>query len=217
MPAAAPRILPFLAALLGTFLCACAYAPAGEGTAANFPVVEPFAIDRAGSKVSVEFELPDARENGRLRPVYIGFRGIDKRGDFSDEEVKVAQGIMRYMEDAPIPVRLKVRRLGAGGREEPVVLQEKHIDMRQPTSASLRLVQGDVVTMHRATSMDNNEMIDAGRFDENKTYYIHEFVRIAPPTAGRYRLEAESLETHPILHGLRYELIVSHYYEKGIF
>jgi hypothetical protein len=28
--------------------------------AENFPVVVPFAIDRAGSKVTVEFELPNA-------------------------------------------------------------------------------------------------------------------------------------------------------------
>ncbi len=43
-------------------LIACApHKPATPKTD-NFPVAVPFAIDRAGSKVMVEFELPDPRD-----------------------------------------------------------------------------------------------------------------------------------------------------------
>ncbi len=214
--AAPRRILIAACGLLVAMLAACAAAPESAAKDPGFPVVVPFAIDRAGSKVTVEFELPNAMEGSRLRPVYVGFRGIGKKGRFTDEELEASIKVTDYMASAPLPVRLELTKLGRQEGDKPVALHDMQLDMAARNPASYHALQGDVATVHGATSMDNAEMIDAGKYDSSKTYHIHEFVRIVPPTPGRYRLEVESLESHTILRGLRYELIVSHYYERGI-
>jgi hypothetical protein len=67
-----------LSVLLLAALAACAPHKPATPKANNFPVVVPFAIDRAGSKVTVEFELPNAIDpyiqEPTLRPVFIWVR-----------------------------------------------------------------------------------------------------------------------------------------------
>src|SRR5690606_29042754 len=81
----------------------------------------------------------------------------------------------------------------------------------------------EVFTHHPAASTDNTPLINIGFYETDKAYYIHEFAQIVPPEPGRYRLEVESLESHPVLADLKqvlpdlkYELLVSHYYPRCI-
>lgn len=186
----------------------------------NFPVVEPFAIDQGGSKHSVIFELPDVRDNGILRPVFIGFRAVNAAGG-TEEKFRNSQKVMDYLHEAPMPVRLKLWRIDEG-EPKPIVLSDMHWDV-QAKRASWHLHPDETFTYHSAASTDNRPLIDFGHYDLDRAYYIHGFARIIPPTPGRYRLEFESLESHPILIDLKrelpvlhYELLVSHYHQRGI-
>lgn len=208
-------------------MTACADKPRTEASAplprpGNFPVVEPFALDQAGSRLAVAFELPDAREDDIPRPVFIGFRAIDSAGN-ADSNLRDAQVVMDYLHEAPIPVRLRLWQIGNDGEQpEPVVLHEGHWDM-QAKRASWLPHPEEVFSLHPAASTDNGPLIDSDLFEFDKAYYIHEFARIVPPTPGRYRLKVENLESHPtlseqkeLLPGLRFELLVSHYQQRGI-
>ncbi|MDR6990681.1 hypothetical protein [Luteimonas sp. 3794] len=186
----------------------------------NFPVVEPFALDEAGSRVSVTFELPDARDNGILRPVFVGFRAINTSAE-TDAALREAMKVTDYLHETPIPVRLKLWRID-DAEPKPVVLSDGHWDM-QNKRAWWEPHPEKVFTLHPAGSTDNRPLIDSGLYDLDEVYYIHEFARIVPPTPGRYRLEVENLESHPMLQQqkqlltlLRYELLVSHYQQRGI-
>ena len=195
------------------FLAGCGTSTSTHAIKPAFPVVVPFAIDQAGSRVKVAFELPAAWDDGRLRPVFIGFRAVDKKGG-DDAEFQAARQVMRYLDREPIPVRLRVWRL-EGGRRVPVVLHELQRIVEADRSFYVPQ-ESEILTHHYATTDDAEEMESAGYWQEGKIYYIHQFARIVPPTPGRYELEVESLASHPPLHGLRYELMVSHYHVKGI-
>lgn len=188
--------------------------------AGNFPVIEPFALDQAGSTLTVTFELPDARDNGILRPVFVGFRAVDAAGG-GDEELREAMKVTDYLHRSPLPVRLRLWRID-GGESKSVVLSDGHWDM-QNKRASWEPHPDDVFTLHPAGSTDHRPLIDSGLFEFDRVYYIHEFARIIPPTPGRYRLEVANLESHPALQEqkrhlpvLRYEILVSHYLQRGI-
>src|SRR5690606_6508805 len=63
-------------------MTACADRPRADAShphsrPGNFPVVEPFALEQAGSRLTVDFELPEAPRNGGPRPVFIGFRAVN--------------------------------------------------------------------------------------------------------------------------------------------
>lgn len=187
----------------------------------NFPVVEQFAIDQAGSRISVTFELPDARDNGILRPVFIGFRAINAGSDGTNEMLQNAMKLSDYLHTAPLPVKILLWRID-NNEKKPVVLSDMHWDMNT-RHASWHLHPDEKFTHHRTASTDNHPLIKSGNYDFDRAYYIHGFARIIPPTPGHYRLEVESLESHPTLAGLKselpalhYELLVSHYYQRNI-
>jgi hypothetical protein len=202
--------------LLLVALSACTQPKPEASRAKNFPVVEPFAIDRAGSKATVEFELPNALDNGVLRPVFIGFRGIARGGTYTKEELKESMKQTDYMDREAIPVRIRLWRIENG---EPTLTVPKELDEIPGKENKFKYVDisGDgYVIHHDATGHDAEEMMAIGQFDLKKAYFVYQFARITPPIPGRYRLEIESLKTHPMLHGLDYQLIVTHYHAYGI-
>ena len=198
---------------LVALMTACGLSGASRQDKPTFPVVVPFAIDQAGSRVKVAFELPAAWDDGRLRPVFIGFRAV-KTPSKDDAEFQAARQVMRYLRHEPIPVRLRVWRL-ADGQRVPVVLHELQ-SIVEAMQFFYVPQESEVFIHHDAASQDGSEMMAVGHWQDGKVYYIHQFARIVPPTPGRYELEVESLASHPPLHGLRYELMVSHYHVKGI-
>ncbi|WP_180545400.1 hypothetical protein [Luteimonas deserti] len=184
-------------------------------------MVEPFPLDQAGSSVSVTFELPDARDNGILRPVFVGFQAVDRKGRGPDEEMLAAQTVRDYLRNEAIPVRVRLWRI-EGTEWRPVVLSDGHWDMKDKR-ASWGLHPDDVFRHHFSASTDNGPLIASGHYDFGKVYYVHAFARIVPPTPGRYHLEVENLDAHSVLLAqkeylsvLRYELLVSHYHHRGI-
>jgi hypothetical protein len=217
------RPINALVMCVALLLAACAphkSAPKAE----NFPVVVPFAIDRAGSKVTVEFELPNAIDphlsEPTLRPVFIGIRWTFRDGDLmTEEESKAWDQHRNYMKLESVPTRLRLWR-SEQGRWEPVVLQEMHDNFRHGQGRFwYEPISGNgIATSLRPGGTDNDELMAIGRYDqnENKAYVSYELVQITPPTPGRYRLEAESLKDHAVIHGLAFELLVSHYYHYGV-
>lgn len=199
--------------LAGLIACRSASTPA-QPTADNFPVVEPFAIDRAGSTVTVEFTLPNAMDGDHLRPVFIGFRAV-KTPSRDDAEFQAARKVMHYLDREALPVRVRLWRM-EGDRTVPVVPQELHYDAKADRFWYEPVAADGVVTHHEGTGDDAMELMAIGKFDLNHAYYVHQIARIIPPTPGRYRLQIESLTSHAILHGLRYELLVSHHHAYGI-
>lgn len=191
----------------------------------GFPVVEPFAVDKAGSKATVEFNLPEAIDpsTGQPRPVFIGFRAVRGAGMSPESNAMIG-----YFDEAPIPLRLLLWRLD-GETHQPVLLQKhrweqdelhRYRSWHEPHP-------GDVYKDHNRFTLDVGQAPATLDHDPSKVYIEHEIARIDPPTPGRYRLEVESLEDHPVLHpdrykghpalaSTRYELFVGHYNGLGV-
>jgi hypothetical protein len=188
--------------------------------AGNFPVVVPFALDRKGSTVTVEFELPDARdpylEASALRPVFIGVRRVEKKGE-GEADLKKWMRHNDYMERNPIPVRLALQRWEQG-KWQPVVPHEKHSNIQRSTGRVwYEPINSDgIVPRLSGADPDHMELIAIGQSQDDKAYATYQFVRIVPPTSGRYRLRVESLQDHSAIQGLTFELLVSHHYHYGI-
>lgn len=205
-------------------MTACSEEPRADASAppsrsGNFPVVEPFALDEAGSRLTVAFELPDGGTDGGLKSVFVGFRAVNAASDGSDEMLRNSMKVTDYLHTSALPVRIRLWRIEATG-EQSVTLRDSHRD-----AATLKTWyephSDEVFTHHPAASTDNTPLINIGFYEADKAYYIHEFAQIVPPEPGRYRLEVESLESHPVLADLKqvlpdlkYELLVSHYYPR---
>lgn len=175
-------------------------------------MVEPFAIDEAGSHVTVTFELPDARDNDVPRPVFIGFRTIQASSDGSDESVQRMSALPDFLYTVPLPVRIRLTRM-EGRSEIPVVLSVLHRDVGTHRFW-WELHPEDLFTDHGPASTDNDALIVMGQFDYVAAYRVRHFARIIPPAAGRYRLDITNLEPQPTLVELkravptmRYELL----------
>lgn len=207
----------------GLLLAACAphkTAPKAE----SFPVVVPFALDRAGSKVTVEFELPKALDphfkEPVLRPVFVGVRkvGIKKRGHRPTEQEFQAWSQQRdYLKQEPVPVRLTLLRWEQG-QWQSASLHTPHDNIVNGTvGVRYEPIAADgIVPRLRPVSPDYMELIGSGQVQEDRDYDVYQLARIVPPTPGRYRLEVESLQDHPTVRVLSFELLISHHYRYGI-
>lgn len=203
-------------------MTACADKPRTDASASsprpgNFPVVEPFALDQAGSKLTVTFDLPGARNDDTLRYVFIGFRAVNAASDGTDEMLESSKKVTKYLLESPLPIRVRLWRTD-GPKEQSIDLYDRHRDI-QNLKTWYEKNPDDIFTHQSAGSTDNGPLIAAGLYDHGHVYYVHEIARISPPAPGKYRLEVESLESHPTLTELkqtlpelRYELLVSHYY-----
>lgn len=205
-------------------LMACAphrSAPKAE----NFPVVVPFAIDRAGSKVTVEFELPNALDpyfkEPILRPVFIGVRRVEGKGG-GEEELKEWMRRSDYMKRESIPVRLVLQRWEQGQWAGVTLYEQRNkfrIDLEDVPGKGIRfapLHEDGIVSYLGPVDPDYMELNAIGQDQEGKAYALFHLAQIMPPTPGRYRLEAKSMQSHPAVQGLRFELLVSHHYHYGI-
>jgi hypothetical protein len=189
--------------------------------AGNFPVVVPFALDRKGSTVTVEFELPDARdpylEASALRPVFIGVRRVEKKGQ-GEADLKKWMRHNDYMERNPVPVRLVLQRWEQG-KWQPAAMQEEHRIILQTEPSRYwyePIAANGIVPRLTPADPDHTELIAIGQRKEDKAYATFEWARIVPPTPGRYRLRVENLQEHTAIRGLTFELLVSHHYHYGI-
>lgn len=214
------RLIPLLMSM-AIGLSACApHKPSPK--ADNFPVVVPFALDRAGSKITVEFELPNALDphlpEPTLRPVFIGVRWVSPSGKgSSDEEFRRWVRRKDYLNREPIPVRVMLRRWEQS-EWVPVILQEMHDNVGRSTGNVWYepIAENGIVARLKPAGTDNDALMAVGKYDSSKAYVAHEFVRISPPTPGRYRLQVESLGSHSAIQGETFELLVSHNSHYGI-
>ncbi len=218
--AVTPCILILIVAL---WLCAalllngCApHKAAPSPKAGIFPVVIPFAVDRAGTKLALEFEVPYAlypdAPKPLLRSVFIGVRRVeDKEG--GRKELQEWTRRNDYLQKEPVPVRLKLDRW-EHGQWTPAAMREQHREIQPgPDRYWYEPVSDDgVVPGIDYTDPDHMALEAIGQRQKDKAYVTYEFVRISPPTPGRYRLEVESLQDHPSIRGLVFELIVSHHF-----
>lgn len=201
-------------------LAACHHqsAPGSEASAdhTQFPVATPFPLDREGATATVEFTLPNTRDGGALRPVFIGFQRLGKAGKMTDAEVEAASREADRLATASIPLRVQLEPVGAATAGSHPVLQEMQPQRGADGKYAYLPLQGDVATVHMPTGEDSGEMLRAGLHDSGTFYLTHEIARIVPPAPGRYRLKVRNLEDQPALRGLPFRLIVSHYQARGI-
>ncbi|GAB2505856.1 hypothetical protein [Lysobacter humi (ex Lee et al. 2017)] len=200
-----------LAAGLALVLAACGPArpdarPAADRTAGPIPVVRPFALERAGASATFDVELPDVREGGHLRSVFIGVRAVHdpRQADRQD----MGRRVLRYLDQAAIPVRLTVHREVAGAWQ-PVTLMTMRLD-GAGDDARYAPHPDPVFRHHRPAHWDGKALIDAGLWNVDLAYFEHEFAALGAYEPGRYRISITTLEAHPALEGLPYELVVAH-------
>ncbi|KRG70039.1 hypothetical protein ABB29_07320 [Pseudoxanthomonas dokdonensis] len=191
--------------------CAQNITPTPATADRSFPVVKPFDLPRAGAKVEADFSLPNTTDNGYLRPVFVGFRSPGPKG-----RPDAGPKGLEYLDTQDIPVRIHLWKLEAGKRI-PVVLSELQEDSSvRPSRVWYEAHPADVFIRHGGAGDDAEELIAIGQFDFNLNYQIWDIARIAPPTPGRYHIEIQSLQDHPQVSQMNFELLVSHYNARGI-
>lgn len=191
--------------------CAQNVAPEPATADRSFPVVQLFDLTRAGTKVEADFSLPNTTDNGYLRPVFIGFRSPGPKG-----RPDTKSGDLDYFRKQAVPFRIRLWKLEAGKRI-PVVLSELQRDMSvRPARTWYEAHPADVFADHNGAGEDVQDLQAIGQYDLNLVYLIWDIARISPPTPGRYHIEIESLQDHPQVAHLNFELLVSHYNARGI-
>lgn len=170
------------------------------------PVVRPFALERAGSHAKFGIELPDTREDGRLREVFIGFRAVhDPRPADSFQK---GRPVMRYLMREPIPIRLEVHRW-TGNAWQPVTMMKLGRDGKGQATHYVPH-EDTLYRRHRPAHWDGGELIDAGLWNHDLIYLEHEIAAFHTPAPGRYRVAVTNLEAHPLLEGMPYQIVVAH-------
>lgn len=201
------------AAGIALLLIACSPAraparPAADRTSGPIPVVRAFALHRAGETAEFEVELPDSREQGRLREVFIGVRAVHDPRDPARRDD--ATRVLRHLEAADIPVHLEVHRW-MGGTWMPVTMVTL-VELPSDGAArhGYRPHPSPVFRRHRAAHWDGGELQRAGLWNPDLAYFEHEIAGFRTATPGRYRISLRTLEAQPALEGLPYELVVAH-------
>ncbi|KRG70038.1 hypothetical protein [Pseudoxanthomonas dokdonensis] len=206
-----PRQRWLLACLMLLAGCAQNITPTPATADRSFPVVKPFDLTRAGAKVEADFSLPNTTDNGYLRPVFVGFRSPGPKG-----RPDAGPGVLEYLDTQPMPFRIRLWKLEAGKRI-PVVLSELQEDSSvRPPRVWYEAHPVNTFVHHGGAGQDVKELYAIGQFDFNLNYLIWDIARITPPTPGRYHIEIESLQDHPQVAHLNFELLVSHYFEIGL-
>lgn len=199
---------------------ACDWFRSPPPKADNFPVVVPFALDKAGNTVRVAFELPPPTAKGNLRPVFIGFRTVWPPAKArTPEQARRIEVATEYLDKADVPLRLTLTKVdGAGVRPTNVILDDQYtVAPDQPGSPwrhKTRTNPNGLFKRHRGAGADSDEMVRAGRYDINSVYIEYKIAGIPTPSPGRYVIRADNIETHTELTDVSVELIISHYYHK---
>lgn len=194
------------AASVAVLLAGCGSGPAAT-RAANpreagpIPVARPFALERADEQAVFDVVLP---EDGDQRDVVVGVRAVHDPRD----PARRAPGtrVLRYLDEADIPVELRVERWSQG-TWSPVTLSKMRIDDVN-RHYEYRPHPGPVFRRHRAAHWDGGALMAAGLWNPDYAYFEHEFAVFGTKTPGRYRVSVRTLEAHPALEGTPYELVV---------
>lgn len=179
-----------------------------DDRAQRIPVVKPFALERAGTRMAFEFEIPGERHQGRWRSVSIGFRVQylpSKDNDAQDRRVQA------YLQEAEMPMRMTVQHW-RDGRWAPVTLVTL-ITLREghgPGEYEYRPHPDPVFKNHETAHWDAMELTRSGYWGDATFYGNYKIGGFPDPRPGRYRLEFETLQEHPALSGSTYELVVAH-------
>lgn len=202
-----PLSLMAVVSAIATLLMGCGPGPAATRPAASareagpIPVVRPFALERAGEQATFDVMLPEGDDR---RDVVVGVRAVHDPRD----PARRASGtrVLRYLEDADIPVDVRVARW-SNGAWSPLTLWQMRIDDVN-RHYEYRPHPESVFRRHRAAHWDGGELIDAGLWNLEHAYFEHEFAVFGETTPGRYRVTVRTLEAHPALEGRPYELVV---------
>lgn len=187
----------------------------------GFPVVKPFDLTKAGTTVTAEFELPDSSYKGHYQPVFVGFRTNTKKGGKSATPERWASWmkIVDYIEKQPIPIKVQLWRL-EHGKYVPVVLHALHEDLSyRPGRHWYEPHPNPIFTRNKGAGMDNKALIEIGQLDyQNRVYRPLQIAHIIPAKPGRYRIQMQSMQDHPILNKMpegippmHIDMIVSHH------
>ena len=173
----------------------------------RFPVAKPFELAKAGAKVEADFEL-SARSDGTWPgAVFIGFRSGGPKGR-PDKKV----GDSDYLRHSDIPLRVQLWRV-EGQQRVPVTLIEQRLMRGSDGTYPYEANTSHVFTRHGGVRVDVETLIAKGRYDMNMSYATYAVAAMSQMLPGRYHLEVESLQGHPQISHLDFEMLVaySHY------
>lgn len=174
----------------------------------RFPVAKPFELTRAGGRVEADFEL-SARSDGTWPDmVLIGFRTGGPKG-----RPDIKGGDHDYLDFEKIPLRVQLWRI-EGAQRIPVTLLEQRLGRASDDTYPFDQNTSHVFTRHGGMSIDAETLEAQGRFNMDFAYLNNEIAIISPALPGRYHLEVESLQDHPQIRHLDFELLVGYFHYK---
>lgn len=206
---ARPFLMAALLASIALALGACARPRESSAPHVDtIPVVKPFALERAGTRVAFEFEIPGQLDRGSLRGVSIGFRvRYRPREDSHAQDDRVRA----YLDEAAMPIRLIVQRWEAGQWVPVTLVTLVTLNKKNRAGSYAYLPHPDPVFVnHGPAHWDAGELARHGYWDEALAYGDHYIAGFQRAEKGRYRLELETLAGHPPLEGSVYELVIAH-------
>ena len=174
----------------------------------RFPVAKPFELTRAGGRVEADFEL-SARSDGTWPDmVLIGFRTGGPKGR---PDMKPDDWDHIYHEALPLKVQLwRVE----GVQRIPVTLLEQRGIKGSNGIRPFEENTSHVFIEHGGVGVNATTLEAQCRFNMDFAYLNSEIAIISPALPGRYHLEVESLQDHPQIRHLDFELLVGYFHYK---
>lgn len=174
----------------------------------RFPVAKPFELAKAGAKVEADFEL-SARSDGTWPSmVFIGFRTSGPKG-----RPDMKAGDLDYFNREDMPLKVQLWRI-EGQQRIPVTLLEQHLVRASDGTYPFEANTSHVFIKHSGAGVDAETLEATGRYDMNMSYDTNAIAVITPALPGRYHLEVESLQGHPQISHLNFEVLVAYFHYK---
>ena len=162
----------------------------------KLPLTQPFSIEKAGNKASMDFwVLPNAENATRFCDVMFLFNYADKAGD-----------PRKAVDEIEVPLKIKVFYVQNGDRK-PI---EARVWSKSIAAASLN---ANIEQRQRLSISEGDAYLVDDGWDSSQVYMS--VASFKPEKFGQYHIEIETIKDQPVFNNHKSEIVISQDFSHG--